>query len=153
MDTLIKTAFLLLLCQQIGFGQSVNLDDCYEKAAKHHPSASQRALIHEAAALQVKQFNRNYLPQLSLNGQATWQSEVTSVEIPFPGINIEAPPKDQYRVTLDLNQTIWDGGINKRQKDMASKASYTDQKKLEAELWMIRKQVHQLYFEIGRAHV
>ncbi len=98
--------------------------------------------------MQKKAHNRNYLPQLNLNGQASWQSDVTSIDldVPIPGFEIEAPPNDQYRISLDLQQTIWDGGINKQQKQLHQSEHERDLQQLELDRWKVRHQVQQLYF-------
>jgi outer membrane protein TolC len=143
---LLKTGCFLLLFQQIGFSQILTLETCYEQAEKNHPSAAQRTMINDALEMQTKQLNRNYLPQFAVNGQASWQSQVIEINLPLPGFNFDTPAKDQYRLTLDMNQTIWDGGINAKQKELAKSAAQTDQGRLEVELWNIRRQVHQFYF-------
>jgi len=45
-----------------------------------------------------------------VNGQATYQSDVTSIPVKIPGMNIEAPSKDQYKLTAELSQILYDGG-------------------------------------------
>lgn len=143
--------FILLLCSSppsLKAQQSISLSDCYTEALQQHPTKKQAAQLKAILDLQKKAQNRNYLPQLSLNGQASWQSDVTSIDIdiPIPGFEIEAPPKDQYRISLDLQQTIWDGGINKQQKLVHQSENERDLQQLEIERWRLRRQIQQLYF-------
>jgi outer membrane protein TolC len=138
----------LLLIPSLLFSQKLSLDQCFELAEKHHPTQAQKEMIARTAELQAKNINRNYLPQLSLNGQATWQSQVTEVNIPLPGIGLVSPPKDQYRFSIDLNQTIWDGGLNSAQLKSVKANKTAEDQKLNVEIWGIRKQVYQLYFGI-----
>jgi outer membrane protein TolC len=138
----------LLLIPSLLFSQKLSLDQCYQMAENHHPTMGQKEMIARIADLQSKNINRNYLPQLSFNGQATWQSQVTEVNIPLPGIGLVSPPKDQYRFSLDLNQTIWDGGLNNAQLKMVNANKTAEDQKLNVEIWGIRKQVYQLYFGI-----
>ena len=138
----------ILLIPQLLFSQKLSLDQCYQFAENHHPTVSQKEMIIRAAELQAKNINRNYLPQLTLNGQASWQSQVTEVELPLPGLNLVSPPKDQYKFSLDLNQTIWDGGMNSAQLKTVKASRTAEEQKLNVEIWSIRKQVYQLYFGI-----
>ena len=140
--------FFLLLVPNLLFSQKLSLEQCFELAENHHPTQAQKEMIARTADLQAKNINRNYLPQLSLNGQATWQSQVTEVNIPLPGFGLVSPPKDQYRFSLDLNQTIWDGGLNSAQIKSVKANRTAEDQKLSIEIWAIRKQVYQLYFGI-----
>lgn len=138
----------ILLIPQLLFSQKLSLDQCYQMAENHHPTMGQKEMIARIADLQSKNINRNYLPQLTLNGQASWQSQVTEVELPLPGLNLVSPPKDQYKFSLDLNQTIWDGGLNSAQLKTVKANKTAENQKLNVEIWGIRKQVYQLYFGI-----
>jgi len=139
---------LILLIPQLLFCQQLSLDQCYQQAENHHPTVAQKEMILRAAELQAKNINRNYLPQLTLDGQASWQSQVAEVELPLPRLNLVSPPKDQYKFSLDLNQTIWDGGLNSAQIKTVKANRTAEEQKLNVEIWGIRKQVYQLYFGI-----
>jgi outer membrane protein TolC len=139
--------FLLFLSDLIA-AQVISLEECYTLAENHHPNSAQKSMIADIAKSQSKFLNRGYLPQLVLNGQASWQSQVTEVNLPFPNINIESPPKDQYKFSLDLNQTIWDGGVIEKQKKLAGSNKIAEEEKLSVDLWNVRKQVQLLYFGI-----
>lgn len=131
----------------LGHTQSaLTLDECYRQAETHSPQSGQTRLIQEATELQLKLLNRNFMPQSRLNGQATWQSDVTSVPIKLPNFEITPPPKDQYKLTLDVTQTIWDGGTVQKQKAVAVANQLADQQKVTVDLYQLREQVSGLYF-------
>ena len=131
----------------VGHTQStLTLDECYRQAETHSPQAGQTRLIQEATELQLKLLNRNFMPQSRLNGQATWQSDVTSVPIKLPNFEISPPPKDQYKLTLDVTQSIWDGGTIQKQKAVAVANQLADQQKVTVDLYQLREQVSSLYF-------
>lgn len=131
----------------VGHTQStLTLDECYRQAETHSPQAGQTRLIQEATELQLKLLNRNFMPQSRLNGQATWQSDVTSVPIKLPNFEITPPPKDQYKLTLDVTQSIWDGGTIQKQKAVAVANQLADQQKVTVDLYQLREQVSGLYF-------
>lgn len=138
---------LLLILSHISAAQTpLSLEECYRRAETHSPQAGQIRLIQESTALQIKLLNGNYVPQSRLNGQATWQSEVTSVPIKLPNIEIATPPKDQYKLTLDVTQTIWDGGVTEKQKSVALANQQAEQQKVTVDLYQLREQVSGLFF-------
>ena len=70
----------------------LTLQHAVEKALQHYPLVKQKDLLKQTAGLTVENLNRNFLPQVSFNGLATYQSEVTSISIPVPGISITRSP-------------------------------------------------------------
>lgn len=137
--------WLLLLFFRANSQQVHTLEALLAAANNHVPTAQQLPLIEAANRAALAQLKANYLPQATLNGQATWQSEVTSLPIQLP--NFEAPTlsKDQYRFTLDLVQPIWDGGQTARQSDLQSAQSKVEQQRVEVDRYALREQLIQLY--------
>ena len=98
--------------------------------------------------LRLKNFGTVWNPQLNLNGQATYQSEVTKVSVPIPGVNIPSPSKDQYKVYLDLKQAIYDGGATNANSLAEKSGLAADRQNLEVELYALNEKVNQLYFAV-----
>ena len=57
---------------------------CHELAISSYPSADRTALLTAASEIQQKKLNANYLPQVNINGQASYQSDVTKVDVIIP---------------------------------------------------------------------
>lgn len=150
MKTRFKYATLccLLLAGFMVRAQNLTLESCYELARQHYPMTKQRELISKSKEFSVLNASKGYLPQISLNGQATYQSEVTRVPISVPGVNIPTPGKDQYKIYGDINQTIFDGGIIKQQKEALNANAEVEEQKLETELYKLRERINQLYFGV-----
>ncbi|MFT5885080.1 MAG: outer membrane protein TolC [Arcticibacterium sp.] len=125
---------------------SISLDDLINQAKENNPQSSQLALIDELSDLKMKKISGANLPQSSLGGQATWQSDVTSIDISLPGIDIQPPPKDQYKITLDVQQNIWDGGLSAGQKSMEMASREVESRKVLTDLYKVEEQVSGLYF-------
>lgn len=144
--------FLILIQCTAGYNQNkqlVTLSYCYEKAINSYPLLSDRESIKNASDLRIKNIETNYLPQISLNGQATYQSDVVKIALPPQmGINISGPSKDQYKVTLDAQQILFDGGITSRQKKLEQTSSATEIQQIESDLLRIKEQVNTIYFNI-----
>jgi len=139
-----------MLPVQMAFGQAgqVTLEECYKQARENYPKLSDLDREQQMNDLKTKNLDANWLPTIDLNGQATYQSDVTSVPISMPGINIPTPSKDQYKVYLDLRQNIYDGGLTKAQKEVDTANLATDKQKLEVEMYSLNDRVNQLYFGI-----
>jgi outer membrane protein TolC len=137
-----KTIFLIfsLLLTVQTFAQ-LSIEACYEKARANYPLIKQSDLIEQAKTYNIAATNKNWLPQLSLTGKASWQSDVTTFPERFitmietMGItDVSFPAKDQYNVTLNLSQVIWDGGIMATQKKMAIATAYLNREQSEVNL-------------------
>ena len=125
--------------------ESLTLQQAYDLAQKNYPLIKQRELISKTRELTVANLGTGFLPQLNLSAQATYQSEVTSVKVPVPGINIESPSKDQYKVLADLSQLVYDGGLIKQQKNIQDLTEQVELKRVEVELYKLKDRINQLF--------
>lgn len=144
----IQLFLALLLSAAASFSQVLTLDSAYALARNHYPLLQQQDLIRQTAGLTIDNISKGLLPQLSFNGQGSYQSDVTRVDIKVPGISITPPAKDQYKLTADLSQLLYDGGIIREQQRFQELSAVTEQQKLEVELYKLRDRVNQVYFGI-----
>ncbi|MCD7935634.1 MAG: TolC family protein [Tannerellaceae bacterium] len=140
-------AGLLLSVFHPGYAQ-LSIEECYEKAEANYPLIRQYDLIEKSRDYNLSNASKGYLPQFQVGAQATYQSEVTDIPISIEGITVPELSKDQYKATIDLNQSIWDGGAIKAQKENIRTQAEIDKKNLEVTLYAIRSRVNQLYFGI-----
>ena len=126
----------------------LTLSQAYDLAQKNYPLIKQKDLVRQTADLSISNLSKGYLPQLSISGQATYQSDVTKVNVPIPGINIEAPAKDQYKIVAEASQLIYDGGVIKQQKAYQQLNENVQQQQLEVELYKVKEKINQLYLGI-----
>jgi len=144
---------ILSICALRGYGQ-LTLEQCQTLARENYPAIRQFGLIEESTDYSIANASKSYLPQFSLLAQATYQNDVAS----FPeqmttmyeliGIQMKGLNKDQYRLALEVNQTIWDGGASKAQKDIAKADGDFSKQSLEVELYTLRERINNLYFGI-----
>jgi outer membrane protein TolC len=127
---------------------SLSISECYTLAKANYPLAKQQELITKSSEYSLQNASKGYLPQISINGQATYQSAVTQIPIQIPGMDIPSLSKDQYKVYGEINQTIFDGGVIKQQKDVLEKNAEVEKQKLEVELYKLKERINQLYFGI-----
>ncbi len=128
--------------------QSLTIEQAYAKARNNYPLIKQKDLIRQTAGLNINNLNKGFLPQFSINGQASYQSDVTKVDISVPGINIDAPEKDQYKITADINQLVYDGGLTKQQKTLQDLNANISDQQVEVELYKLKDRINQVYLGI-----
>jgi outer membrane protein TolC len=126
----------------------LSLTQAYDLAQKNYPAIKQKALVEQTENITIENLQKGYLPQFSLNGQASYQSDVTGFNLTFPGINIFPPDKDQYRVVADLNQIVYDGGMIRQQKQAAQFNAEVEQQKVEVELYQLKGRINQVYLGV-----
>ncbi|MBK8521459.1 MAG: TolC family protein [Chitinophagaceae bacterium] len=140
---------VLLAVSTHSFAQTANtisIEECYKLAQTNFPLVKQMALIDKTTAYSISNAAKGYLPQFSINGQGTYQSDVTSLSI--PGVNTTTLSKDQYKVYGEVTQSLTDFGIIRQQKELAKTNAETEKQKIEVELYKLKERINQIYFGI-----
>lgn len=140
---------LFIFASLSAFSQRVlTLEACYELAEKTYPLAKQRVLLEERSIMEVGVINKERLPKIDLNAQATYQSDVIHFPIALPNISIASPNQDQYRATLDANQLIYHGGSVDANIKLKEAELQTQQQQVEVTLYALRARINQNYFRV-----
>ena len=127
---------------------SLSLEDCYTLARQNFPLIKQKDLIQKTKEYSIDNISKGYLPQFLINGQATYQSDVTEIPIKLPNATIATLDKDQYKIYAEVSQTVFDGGVKRLQKQSVEADAAVEQQKLEVELYKLNERVNQLFFGI-----
>ena len=133
-------------------GAQLTLDSCRLLARNHYPEIRRYDLVRQTEEYTLSNARREWLPQLSLSAQATWQTAVpafpdaltgmlTQYGVVMPGMN-----KDQYKVQLEVTQTIWDGGSTRSARALTRAEAIANREQLESELYVLNDRVNQIYF-------
>lgn len=143
-------AFMLLALHWApGAGaQQLDLYTCLDSAATHMPLLRQQELLSEVLGNKIRTYNNAYLPALTLNGQASYQSAVPELPFSLPGSQGLDLPKTQYRAYLEVYQPLFDGGVSRAAKISETAQTEVSVKTLEVSLVEYKKQVAQLYFQL-----
>ena len=130
------------------------LEECQQAAERNYPLIRQYGLIEKTTELTVANIRKGWLPQVSASAQATYQSDVVA----FPeqmqaiyqqlGLNMKGLTKDQYRVGIDVSQTIYDGGAISSQKAVAREQGKVQATQNEVNIYNVRKRVNEMYFSL-----
>ena len=144
-----KLIFILGLTLQItAYTQSYTLPVIESLAIQNYPLIKQSDLLNKTALLSVENIQRALYPQITINGQASYQTDVTSIQIPIPGFSPSALSKDQYRATIDVQQNIYDGGVNKTMTQIVQAGNKVALLKNEVNIYQLKERVTQLYCSI-----
>lgn len=146
-----RLIIITIILSSVGFikaQSTITLDECYAKSRENYPLILQKEYIAKSKEFNVSNVWNGYFPQITINAQATYQSDVTSLPITIPGMSIDKLTKDQYKVVADVTQTIYDGGIMSSQSGLQSSLADIDDQKIEVELIKVKERVNQIYFGI-----
>lgn len=126
----------------------LTLEKCQRQAQSNYPLVRQYGLIEKVREYDLANAGKGYLPQFSLSGKATYQSDITQLPVTIPGVDIKTAPKDQYQVMLELQQTLWDGGDIRNKKRLTRAASEVELEKQNVDMYALNDRVNQLFFGI-----
>jgi outer membrane protein TolC len=140
--------FILCDCVYAQEPASLSIEESYSLARQHYPLLKQLELIAKTEAWSVGNAAKGYLPQLNISGQATYQSEVTTIPIHVPGMNIPQLSKDQYKLYGEATQLLFDGGMIRQQQESLKSSSGIEAQKVEVELYKLKERINQVFFGI-----
>ena len=126
----------------------ITLPQVLSEARTNAPLHSLLDLTARKVQLRRNNIDKEWLPQIGITGQASYQSEVTTIGAQLPGVEIEPLAKDQYKLQLELNQKLYDAGISKGKKKLTSLKSHLDNIQTKLKLEDIREQAIHLFFKI-----
>ena len=148
-----RNSFLLLIMLPV-FAMGQTLEECQKAAESNYPLIRQYGLIEKTTELTVANIRKGWLPQVSATAQATLQSDVTA----FPdemmslyqqmGISMEGLKKDQYKVGIDVQQTVYDGGNIKSQQEIARRQGELQSAQNKVNIYNVCRRVNEMYFSL-----
>ncbi|MBO9201140.1 MULTISPECIES: TolC family protein [Niastella] len=142
------TVLLLAIEVEAQDNNRLTLEQAYDLARQNYPLIKQKDLVRQTATLTIENLNKGFLPQFTVSGQATVQSDVTRVGVNIPGIKFDVPGKDQYKVQAELSQMLFDGGNITAQKSVQTANELVEDQKAEVELYKVKDRINQLYLGI-----
>lgn len=148
----IMISLALIILSSSSWAQT--LEECQQAAEKNYPLIKQYGLIAKTTQLTVKNIQKGWLPQLTASAQVTYQSAVTawpeSMQTMYQqmGLNMKGLSKDQYKIGIDLQQTIYDGGAISSQRNIAQKEGKVQEAQTETNLYQVRRRVNEMYFSL-----
>jgi outer membrane protein TolC len=147
---------LILLFSDSLYSQKIlTLKECYERAMITNAIAGEKKTYSEISALKISNLSKGWLPTLDANGSIIYNSSVVDMgsvlgSLPLQGIAnaIKPLPHEQYKITVDINQVIYDGGTIKGTKALEKTDLNINEKQAEADLYKLRGQINSCYFNL-----
>lgn len=126
----------------------LTLDECHRKAQENYPLVTQYQLIRLSEEYSLANVAKGNLPQITLSGKASYQSDATTLPFDLPGVSFKGMPKDQYQVLVEIRQNLWDGGIIRNRKKQTSAASEEATRQLDVSMYAVNERVNEVFFGI-----
>lgn len=133
---------------------AISLEECYTLARNNYPLVRQYELTEAMSRYSFENAAMGYVPQISVGGQATLQSDVTEFPESFnnllalAGVGMKGLSHDQYKVQLDISQTIWDGGYSKARREAVKAQAEVSRLTLDKDIDALKTRINQMYFGI-----
>ena len=134
--------------------QPLTLSECQRLARENYPLIRRYELLEQTKQITVSNIQKGWLPQVSFNAQATYQSDVVALPDALQnmmaqyGKDVVGIKKDQYKVALDDQQTLYDGGAIASRKEIAKAQTEAEKSKNDVDLYALRERVNNLYFSL-----
>lgn len=148
---LTATIIATLLATATATARQLDIDLCQQMAHDNYPMIEQYGLIEQSTGYTLSNIKKSWLPSIQFSAQASYQSEAPDFPEQFKDmfsqvLDIHGMNKDQYKVALDINQTIWDGGKTRSDKAIAKAKQKESEANIDVQLYKLRATVNDLYF-------
>lgn len=135
-----------------GSGDTLGLEALHEAAWRLDPRARQLELHERAARARMQRIGSRRLPQLELQGLATYQTEVPTALSTDPAgglptdFAIPEPPRDRYELALELEQLLYDGGGVSGRESVERARLAERRSETRTSLYGLREELDRAYF-------
>jgi outer membrane protein TolC len=156
-----KKKLLLIMILTVSWSLSMKaqkiltLKECYEMAMATNALAHEKESYNEISKLNDNNLSKGWFPTVDAGASLVYNSDVVDMRgafanIPVPGFAdaIKPLPHEQYRITVDINQVIYDGGAIKGARALEQTDLEVNKKQTETDLYKLRSQINAFYFNI-----
>lgn len=140
--------FTLVLFCSVASRAQVTLERCKELARDNYPVIKQYGLVEQSRRLTVENAAKAWLPQAVVSGTASYQSDVTTIPVDIPGVDIPTIGKDQYDVNITVSQQVYDGGAVSSAKRLAEAQGDVGREQVSVAMYDVNRRVDELFFGI-----
>lgn len=154
-NVLIIIVLIISLANTLNAQKILTLKECYDQAMTVNALASEKKGYTDISKLKDENLVMGWLPTLDANGSLIYNSSVVDLSgvlgsLPIPGIAnaIKPLPNEQYKITLDINQVIYDGGAIKGARALEKADLSVNEKQTETDLYKLRGQINGYYFNL-----
>ena len=146
--------FLVSITSGLSNAQKIlTLKECYDMALSINAIAGEKETYARISKIRDENIAKGWLPSLDANASVTYNSDVVdfaAATSAIPGMSslFRPMPQDQYKLTLDINQVIYDGGAIRGARDMEEADLRIIEKQTETDLYKLRGQINTYYFNV-----
>ena len=131
----------------------LTLKECYNMAMSANALAGEKEAYSSISNIKDENLKKGWLPSLDANASLSYNSDVVDFNSAFsslPGMSsvLNPMPQDQYKLTLDINQVIYDGGAIKSARAMEQAELSINKKQTETDLYKLRGQINTCFFNL-----
>ena len=129
-----------------------SLEECRQAAEHNYPIIRQYDLIARTTELTIRNIQKAWFPQISVTAQGSYQNKVTAWPENLQGLfaqmglQLQGLSRDQYKVGIDVRQTLFDGGAIGSRREIARGEGAVQAAQTEVDLYKIGQRVHEMYF-------
>ena len=124
------------------------MEQCKAWARDNYPVIKQYDLVEQSRRFTVANAAKAWLPQVGVSGTASYQSDVTTIPITLPGVDIPTLSKDQYDVNITVSQQVYDGGAVASAKRLAEAQGDVGREQVSVAMYDVNRRVDELFFGI-----
>lgn len=140
-----KKLIIFLLTISFSYSEQYDLDRCIKEAITKTSLSKQKEFYSKQTELTEKNINSNWLPKISMDGQFTYQSDVFALPFKIPNVTINEIPQEQYKINLNINQMVYDGGLTNSLNQKNEAESQSNLMQVESNLDKIKDRVIKNY--------
>jgi len=149
-----KLLLLSILAVLFPAVRAQSLEECRQAAEHNYPIIRQYDLIARTTELTVRNIQKAWFPQISVTAQGSYQNKVTAWPENLQGLfaqmglQLQGLSRDQYKVGIDVRQTLFDGGAIGSRHEIARREGAVQAAQTEVDLYKIGQRVHEMYFAL-----
>ncbi len=128
--------------------KTVTLQDLKTEAIQHYAATRQKDLYQKALEVSEKILLSTLYPRLNLTGSGTYQSEVTSLNIPGSSFGLPEQKKDQYKAGLETRYNFNDLFNFKTQKKIDETQTESHQLQADIDIQHLKEQIDYIFANI-----
>lgn len=133
--------------------KTLDLGECYRMAAITNSLSREKEAHTDIWRLKDENLAKGWLPTIDANANLVYNSEVIDMSgvfasVPVPGLAdaIKPLPHEQYKITIDINQVLYDGGTIRSARTAEVAELRASVQQTETDLYKLKGQVNGYYF-------
>ena len=148
------SGLLLWVISSLTLHAGMTIEDCVCKAEQNYPLIKKYDLLNRIREIDLSDIDKSWLPRIDAYGQVTAQNIVPSFPETLAGVleqmgqKMSGLGKLQYKVGVDVSQTIWDGGVSRSRRQLVRSQDAVQKSAIDVELYAVRERVENIFFAI-----